>query len=181
MINDKRYRVLITYSLFPTSIGWCGVLTTQRGLLRLYAGYAERNQLLNHIAGAVDSHKKKVPATGIVIDKIKRYCSGKHVSFEGCKMDWSSLSPFQQKVLKAALKIPYGSVETYGNLARTIGCPRGARAVGNALAKNPFPLVIPCHRIIRGDGKPGGFSAGGGVMLKNKLLQMEQLSIQKNR
>ena len=114
----------------------------------------------------------------MVIDKIKSYCSGENVSFEGCELDWASLSPFQQKVLRAAMKIPYGSVETYGSLARKIGCPRGSRAVGNALAKNPFPLVIPCHRVIRGDGKPGGFSAGGGVMLKNKLLQIEQLSTQ---
>jgi len=181
MINDKRYRFLITYSLFPTSIGWCGVLTAPRGLVRLYAGYAKRNQLLNHIVGAFGSRIKNVPATGMVIDKIKRYCSGENVSFEGCEMCWSSLSPFQQKVLKAAMKIPYGSVVTYGCLAQKIGCPRGSRAVGNALAKNPFPLVIPCHRIIRGDGKPGGFSAGGGVMLKNKLLEMEQLSIHKNR
>ena len=178
MIKDKRCRALITYSLFPTSIGWCALLTAQRGLLRLYVGYAKRNQLLHHIFDGVTSRIKKVPATGLVIDKIKRYCSGENISFAGCEMDWSSLSPFQQKVLKAARKIPYGTVETYGSLARKIGCPRGSRAVGNALAQNPFPLVIPCHRIIRGDGKSGGFSAGGGVVLKNKLLQMEQLSTQ---
>ena len=181
MINEKGCHALITYSLFPTAIGWCGVLTTERGLLRLYVGYAKRNQLLHDILDGAGSSLKMVPATGMVIDKIKRYCSGENVSFAGCTMDWSSLSPFRQKVLMAALKIPYGSVETYGSLARKIGCPRGSRAVGNALAKNPFPLVIPCHRIIRGDGKPGGFSAGGGVALKNKLLQLEQLSTHKNR
>ena len=176
MMSEKKSHPFITYSLFPTSIGWCGVLTAPRGLLRLYAGYAKPNQLVNQMVGTVGGSIEKIPATGMVIDKIKRYCSGEKVSFAGCKMDWSSLSPFQQKVLKTAMKIPYGSVETYGSLARKIGCPRGSRAVGNALAHNPFPLLIPCHRIIRGDGKPGGFSAGGGVMLKNKLLQMEQLS-----
>ena len=176
MINETKYHPPIICSLFPTYIGWCGVLTAQRGLLRVYAGYAKRTQLLEHIAVGVGDRIKKVSATGRVIDTIKRYCSGENVSFEGCHMDWSSLSPFQQKVLKTAMKIPYGSVATYGSLAGKIGCPRGSRAVGNALARNPFPLVIPCHRIIRGDGKPGGFSAGGGVMLKNKLLQIEQLS-----
>ena len=178
MIKEKRCRAFITYSLFPTAIGWCGVLTAQRGLLRLYVGSAKRDQLSHHILDGGGSHIKKVPATGMVIDKIKRYCSGENVSFAGCSMEWSYLSPFQQKVLKAAMKIPYGTVETYGSLARKIGCPRGSRAVGSALAQNPFPLVIPCHRIIRGDGKPGGFSAGGGVVLKKKLLQMEQLSTQ---
>ena len=178
MIKETGYRLPITYSLFSTSIGWCGVLTAQRGLLRVYAGYAKRTQLLEKIFDGAGSRTKKVSATGRVIDTIKRYCSGENVSFAGCHMHWSPLTPFQQTVLKAALKIPYGSVETYGSLARKIGCPRGSRAVGNALAKNPFPLVIPCHRVIRGDGKPGGFSAVGGVVLKKKLLQMEQLSTQ---
>ena len=178
MINKTKHHLSITCSLFPTSIGWCGLLTAQRGLLRVYAGYANGTQLLEHIAGGVGGRLKKVSATGRVIDTIKRYCSGENVSFASCPMDWSSLSPFQQKVLKGAIKIPYGSVATYGSLARKIGCPRGSRAVGNALARNPFPLVIPCHRIIRGDGKPGGYSAGGGVVLKQKLLEMERLSAQ---
>jgi methylated-DNA-[protein]-cysteine S-methyltransferase len=178
MINEKGYRTPTTYSLFPTSIGWCGVLTAQGGLLRVYAGYAKRTHLLAHITHGVGGRTKKVSATGPVIDTIKRYCSGENVSFAGCHLDWSFLSPFQQTVLKAAMKIPYGAVVTYGSLARKIGCPRGSRAVGNALAKNPFPLVVPCHRIIRGDGKFGGFSAGGGVVLKQKLLEMERLTAQ---
>jgi len=88
-------------------------------------------------------------------------------------VDWSSLTAFQKKVLMAAVHIPYGSVDTYGTLARKIGSPRSARAVGNALAHNPFPLLIPCHRIIRGDGRMGGFSAGDGISIKNKLLSIE--------
>jgi methylated-DNA-[protein]-cysteine S-methyltransferase len=92
-------------------------------------------------------------------------------------MDWSSLTPFQHKVLKETMKIPYGTVTTYGNLSLKIRCPGGFRAVGNALAKNPFPLLVPCHRIVRSDGKIGGFSAGRGKKLKEKLLRMEQSNI----
>ncbi len=91
-------------------------------------------------------------------------------------MDWSSLTPFQRKVLRAAARIPSGSVDTYGGLARKIGAPRSARAVGNALGRNPFPLLIPCHRIIKDDGSIGGFSAPRGIKLKSTLLIMERLA-----
>ena len=92
-------------------------------------------------------------------------------------MDWSSLTPFECAVLNETMKIPYGTVTTYGILAQKIGSPRGSRAVGNALSNNPFPLLIPCHRIVRSDGKIGGFSAGGGKKLKEKLLRMEQVNL----
>ena len=119
----------------------------------------------------------KVTSTGELIEKISIYCSGEKISFNRYKMDWSSLTTFQHKVLKEVMKIPYGTVTTYVNLAQKIGCPYGFRAVGNALAKNPFPLLVPCHRIIRNDGKIGGFSAGGGKKLKEKLLRMEQVNL----
>lgn len=176
MINKKNYPSLTAYSLFPTAIGWCGMLTARSGLLRLYVGYTSREHLLKGIVRTDGDRMNKPSAAGTLMKRIKRFCSGENVSFEDCAMDWSSLSAFQQKVLRAARKVPYGSVETYGSLAERIGCPRGARAVGNALAKNPFPLVIPCHRIVRGDGRPGGFSAGMGVSLKKKLLLLERRS-----
>jgi len=111
----------------------------------------------------------------MIIQKLRHYCSGQKVSLSRVPMDWSSLTPFERKVLRAAARIPYGSVVTYGGLARKIGSPRSARAVGNALAKNPFPLFVPCHRIIKGDGSIGGFSARKGIILKKRLLNMERL------
>lgn len=176
MIHKERGPALITYSLFFTSIGWCGMLTAGRVLLRLYAGYPSRKDLLRYRVRGVGDTGYTVAAVGGVIDSIKRFCCGENVSFEDCVLDWSNVSCFQQKVLQATREVPYGSVETYGNLAVRIGCHRGARAVGNALAKNPFPLIIPCHRIVREGGRPGGFSAGGGVLLKKRLLRLEQMS-----
>lgn len=79
--------------------------------------------------------------------------------------------PFHQRVLRRAFRIPRGRVMTYGSLAAAAGCPGGARAVGRALATNPFPLIIPCHRVIRSDGALGGF--GGGLDIKRRLLAME--------
>jgi methylated-DNA-[protein]-cysteine S-methyltransferase len=109
-----------------------------------------------------------------IIQKLKRYCSGEKVSLGDVPRDWSSLTAFQQKVLRAAAQIPYGSVDTYGGLARTIGSPQSARAVGNALAENPFPLLIPCHRVVKGDGSIGGFSAPSGIKLKERLVRLER-------
>ena len=79
--------------------------------------------------------------------------------------------PFQRQVLLAESGIPRGWVSTYGRIANHIGVPKGARAVGNALARNPFPLIIPCHRAVRADGSLGGFQ--GGPEMKRALLEME--------
>lgn len=81
------------------------------------------------------------------------------------------LTPFQQAVLRAASRIPRGKVATYGELADGLGRPGAARAVGNALAANPFPLIVPCHRVIRSDGTIGGFT--GGEDIKRRLLELE--------
>jgi len=81
--------------------------------------------------------------------------------------------PFERAVLQALRRIPPGQVRTYGEIARTLGKPSAARAVGTACARNPLPLLIPCHRVVRSDGKLGGYSLRGGVALKRQLLEAE--------
>ncbi len=171
----KRTTSFVSWSIFKTKIGWCGVVATGKVVLRIVIGFRERKQLLKQILKEFGSAVEKNPARDSITGEVRQYFSGKEV-FLNCAMDWSSLSPFQQKVYKAAMKVPYGTVDTYGNLARRIGCPKGARAVGGALSKNPFPLVVPCHRIVRGDGSLGGFSARGGSVLKKKLLRLERVN-----
>lgn len=87
------------------------------------------------------------------------------------------LSVFEIKVLRACAKIPKGETRTYAQIAREIGTPSSARAVGNALAKNPFAPNVPCHRVVRSDGELGGYSASGGVRKKAKLLLAEKGNI----
>lgn len=84
---------------------------------------------------------------------------------------------FYQKVWRECLKIPVGETTTYGEIAKKIGRPKAARAVGKALAKNPFAPIIPCHRVVRKDGKPGGYSAKGGIRKKISLLKAELKSV----
>ena len=93
-------------------------------------------------------------------------------------VDLSGFSPFGKRVLRACRKIKYARTATYGQLAEMAGSAGASRAAGNILGKNPLPLIIPCHRIIRADGDMGGFSATGGVNLKKKMLKLEGLSIQ---
>jgi O-6-methylguanine DNA methyltransferase len=85
-----------------------------------------------------------------------------------------SYPPFYVKVWKACSAIPAGKTLTYGQLAEKIGSPKAARAVGTALSKNPFAPAVPCHRVLRADGKMGGFSAKGGIKLKEKMLKYER-------
>jgi methylated-DNA-[protein]-cysteine S-methyltransferase len=106
-----------------------------------------------------------------LVADIRSFLSGKDVVFGTEILDLDQCRPFQRRVLLAEHGIPRGMVSTYGRIARHLGIPGSARAVGNALARNPFPLVIPCHRALRSDGDPGGFQ--GGRDMKIRLLAME--------
>jgi methylated-DNA-[protein]-cysteine S-methyltransferase len=110
------------------------------------------------------------PIDALVAD-IKAFLSGNNVIFGTGILDLDQCRPFQRRVLLAEFGIPRGYVSTYGRIARYLAVPGGARAVGNALARNPFPIVIPCHRALRSDGSVGGFQ--GGPAMKVRLLKME--------
>ena len=105
-------------------------------------------------------------------NNILRYLSGEQKDLE-IAVDWSIFPEFQKKVLKLAYDIPFGSVETYGQLAVRTGDPKSSRAVGAALGKNPIPIVIPCHRVVGADGSMHGYSAPGGLATKAWLLRLE--------
>jgi methylated-DNA-[protein]-cysteine S-methyltransferase len=102
---------------------------------------------------------------------IQRFLEGFDVRFELGVLDLDRCPPFQRRVLLAEYAIPRGYVSTYGRIARHIGSPGAARAAGNALARNPFPIAIPCHRALRSGGGLGGFQ--GGRDMKQRLLEME--------
>lgn len=106
---------------------------------------------------------------------LQRYLAGEDVPLELGLLALDRCSAFQQRVLRAEYGIPRGRVSTYGRIARHIGVSNGARAVGNALAQNPFPLVIPCHRAVRSNGELGGFR--GGLEMKAALLRLEGVEV----
>ena len=118
------------------------------------------------------------PLIDPVIDQLGRYLSGEAVEFSLGRLDLSLCGAFQQKVLQADFQIPRGKVTPYSGLACRLSAPRAARAVGTALARNPFPLIIPCHRVVRSDGMLGGF--GGGLKMKKALLEMEGVAFDRS-
>jgi methylated-DNA-[protein]-cysteine S-methyltransferase len=106
-----------------------------------------------------------------VASQMEAFLSGEAIDFDLAVARLDLCPPFQQLVLRAEHAIPRGRVSTYGRIAARLGKPKGARAAGNALATNPFPLIVPCHRAIRSDGTLGGYQ--GGIGMKRALLEME--------
>jgi methylated-DNA-[protein]-cysteine S-methyltransferase len=111
------------------------------------------------------------PQVDELCDRMARFLAGEVIALPIDLLDRTLCSPFQWRVLMAEKAIPRGQVRTYGQVAAAAGSPGGARAAGNALARNPFPIVIPCHRAVRADGSLGGYQ--GGAPMKRALLEME--------
>jgi methylated-DNA-[protein]-cysteine S-methyltransferase len=118
---------------------------------------------------------RSCPAIQGLGQRIARFLLGEAITFSLDVLALETCSGFQQRVLRAEHAIPRGWISTYGRLAKHLDVPGGARAVGAALAHNPFPLLIPCHRAIRSDGTLGGYQ--GGVAMKQKLLEMEGVEV----
>ena len=108
-------------------------------------------------------------------DQVRYYFAGKQVRFE-FKVNLSKLTPFTRKVLEATAKIPYGQTVSYQAVAKRVGAAQACRAVGQALGANPIPLVIPCHRVVRRNGRFGGFTGPCGVAMKIRMLELEKRS-----
>lgn len=130
------------------------------------------NQLVAKIKreySEINITERKTP--GGIAQKIAEVYSGVKINFDHSLLNLAKLTKFSARVLKQSCRIPQGKVDTYSGIAAKIGSTGAARAVGTALANNPFPLVIPCHRVVRADGSPGGF--GGGIKMKKELLKKE--------
>ncbi|KPJ48316.1 MAG: hypothetical protein AMJ38_05620 [Dehalococcoidia bacterium DG_22] len=107
---------------------------------------------------------------GDLSDRLCRYARGEPVAFPDA-LDFAAATPFQRAVWQATQEIPYGQTRSYGWLAARVGKPRAARAVGQAMAANPWPIIVPCHRVISSNGRLGGY--GGGLDMKERLLLLE--------
>ncbi|MGQ3357943.1 MAG: methylated-DNA--[protein]-cysteine S-methyltransferase [Phreatobacter sp.] len=162
--------------LFDTALGAVGLAWGERGLVavRLPAATpaATRASLLARHPDAVEAEPP--PAIRAVIDGIVALASGERVDLSAAPLDCDGLADFQARVTDVTLAIPAGETLTYGEVARRIGEPGAAQAVGRALGANPWPIVVPCHRVLAASGKTGGFSAPGGVDTKLKLLSIER-------
>jgi methylated-DNA-[protein]-cysteine S-methyltransferase len=164
-----------SYTVFQTPIGHCGVAWNALGLVgvQLPEGSAvtTSRRLVGRFAGAV--RRTPPPLVRQAIDAIKKLLRGGPDELASIALDLSGHSAFCRRVYELARAIPAGETLSYGELAARAGEPAAARAVGQAMAHNPFPLIVPCHRVLAAHGRAGGFSARGGVETKFRLLRIE--------
>ena len=163
----------LNYITFNTDIGWIGILSSAKGLLGTtlpQPSIDEVRQLLgDNVSYAIWSpHLFKD-----LMERLKVYFSGHRTTFPD-KLDLSRATHFQCEVWEITRLIPYGETRSYAWVAEQIKRPKAVRAVGQALSKNPLPIIVPCHRVVASDGKLGGF--GGGIEMKRYLLSLETSS-----
>jgi methylated-DNA-[protein]-cysteine S-methyltransferase len=165
----------VRYRLVGTSLGAVGLVWARRAVgvrlqrITLPATIeAAEAQVRDEFPGADCAPE---PGPDGLAEALARFVAGEPVQFDLAALDLDQVPAFVRAVLLAQCQVPRGRVTTYGRLAAWLGAPAAARAVGNALARNPFPLAIPCHRTLRSDGRVGGF--GGGPALKRTLLELE--------
>jgi len=162
---------------FLTPFGWGGLVGGVAGLQRIYLPEPDRDGLLGRMAAQFPGLICENSCFTNTARELQKYFNGETPRFD-CRLDFASATEFQIQVWQTARAIAYGHMRTYSWLAREIGNPRASRAVGTALGRNPFPVIIPCHRVIREDGGMGGFSAVQGIELKKSLLRLEGASIE---
>lgn len=167
------------YTLFETAIGVCGVAWSDRGLTRMQLPESDPKateaRLAAWDAGAAQGHP--TPEAAKAIAALQRYFAGERTDFNDLALDLGAMSPFYQSVYAATRKLGWGQTTSYGELAAEVGSPGAARAIGQAMSRNPVPIIVPCHRLLASGAKPGGFSSFGGTLTKGRLLQMEGVTI----
>jgi methylated-DNA-[protein]-cysteine S-methyltransferase len=170
---------MLRHAIIETSWGYFGLAGTENTLCRtclpVDTPALARQVLLEGLNTTPDQLPCQPDLLSSLQSRILAYFNGRSADFStGIAFGLGKMGSFDRTVLEACAKIPFGRTLTYAQLARTIGHPSAARAVGNALARNPIPLIIPCHRVLRSDGALGGFSAIGSTALKQRLLDFEQ-------
>jgi O-6-methylguanine DNA methyltransferase len=171
------------YCLFETPLGTCGIGWLETGAPRKTLAVAclqlpetTPKATKERIARKSSGSRADAPPPAIaeVIEKICQHLRGELQDFRDVPLHLGEVGAFDRQVYEAALRIPPGETSTYGELARAVGRPTEARAVGQAMARNPIPIIIPCHRVLAANGRLGGFSAHGERLTKAKLLSIER-------
>jgi methylated-DNA-[protein]-cysteine S-methyltransferase len=164
------------FMLFETAIGRCGVAWGERGITGVQLPEASDGRTIDRLLRRVPGAARQAPpppsverATEGIVDLLR----GGRVDLSAIVLDMDRVPAFDGRVYEVARRVPAGSTLSYGEVAARAGAPAEARAVGQALGRNPFAIVVPCHRVVAADGRLGGFSAHGGTSTKQRLLSIE--------
>ncbi len=165
----------IKYAIFKTNWGYFGLAGTKYALLRTHLPCPKPDEIKKKLVKYLPGAQPDKTYFNRLQKQITAYFAGNRVDFAlDIPIVLNAFAGFSTSVLNACKTIKFGQTISYGGLAENAGRPAAARAVGSALAKNPLPLLIPCHRVLRSDGTLGGFSAPGGIVLKARLLEHER-------
>ncbi len=163
------------FALFETPLGTCGIAWHPTGLIGTLLPETEiaiiRRQATKRFGALAE---RRPPAlVRATIEAVAAHLGGARMDYSGAGLDFARVGAWEAAVYRAACEIPHGETRSYGALAATLGAPGAAQAVGQALGRNPWPIIVPCHRITAAAGRTGGFSAPGGAVTKLKLLEIE--------
>jgi methylated-DNA-[protein]-cysteine S-methyltransferase len=177
----QRYPpAVIRFALFETAIGRCGVAWSEVGLVRTQLPEADddatRARLTKSLAAVVEARPTGFAAKAIA--SVTRHLRGEASDLAALPLDMTGVPDFYREVYEASRSIPSGATMSYGELAKSIGKPGAARAVGQAMGKNPFAPIVPCHRVLAAGKRAGGFSAHGGIATKTKMLAIEGFALE---
>ncbi len=169
----------MAFALFDTKLGPCGLVWSQRGLVRLVLPEGSRAATEARVRAQEGDIQERPPPPWVraAMRAVARELGGGASAPVEAPLDLARTSSFAQSVYDALRGVQRGATITYGALAEAAGASGAARAVGRAMAHNPLPIIIPCHRVVGANGRPGGFSARGGVVTKARLLALEGVAL----
>jgi len=160
----------LKYATIETGLGWVGVVLSKGGLRAVELPLPSRIEAIERMAELGAEEPATDAELGAIPAAVCALVAGDPAS-GGVRFDWTGITPFRRAVLEECARIPSGEVRSYGWLAEQVGHPRAARAVGRVMATNPWPLFVPCHRVVGSDGSLHGY--GGGLPMKDALLRAE--------
>ncbi len=158
------------YTVFNTAAGWVGILGSGSGLRRTTLPEQSERAVLETLTDSLKNAVESPQYFTDLLERYREYFTGHRVEFPD-RLDFTGATPFQQSVWQATRLIPFGQTRSYTWIAARAGNPKAPRAAGQALGRNPLPIIVPCHRVLAADGGPGGFS--GGLKMKRWLLELE--------
>ena len=179
----------VTAAVFATDLDWMALAHCDDVVQGLTFGHATPRQAVAALSRVLNTPEHAIVvdvlndaanssrAVDDIVDRLRRYASGERVDFSDVRIDDRHLASFGRRVAAACRRIPRGQTRSYGQLAAVCGSPTAARAVGQVMAKNRYPLVVPCHRVLAAGGALGGFSAPQGLAMKRRLLAMERAKL----
>ena len=163
---------MIAYRIVKTRWGYCAFVAGDHGLVATFLPDGSRAAIRQLVRQRFQESQENIGLLPKLAEALRAYFEGRPTRFD-VRLDLGAVTEFRRRALQACRRIPWGQTGTYADLARTAGSPNASRAAGSAMAHNPLPLVVPCHRVVRSDGSLGGFSSPQGVQLKRRLLQLE--------